>query len=167
MPLLQVAEKPPVIEAVPERVRPPAELVSVAEPPAVSGPPTVPNPDELRTKFRTTASVAVPVVTVDVVLVSSKSWLALITSVPEPSAVEDVILTLEPLTALVKVTAPLLEVITTSPDVEVIVALVALVKAPVPVSVISPVARRFPVWVIEVPWLTVRFPAEVIAPEPE
>ena len=72
-PALQVAVKVLVAETAPETERPPAELLRETVPPVISGPPTVPKPEELRVKFRATERVPEEVVTVEPVLVSEMS----------------------------------------------------------------------------------------------
>ena len=72
-PVLQVAEKVPIAETAPETDRPPAELLRDTVPPVMSGPPTVPKPEELRVKFRATDRVPEEVATVEPVLVSEIS----------------------------------------------------------------------------------------------
>ena len=144
-PALQVAVIEPVAETAPETVNPPAELVRETVPPAFKGPPTVPKPDELNVKFRATEKVPAAVVTVDAVLVNDMSWLAVIASVPVPKAPEDVSRTFVALTDFVSVIVEADAVMSTSPPVEVIVAFVMFVNAPVPERVMFPVALMAPV----------------------
>jgi hypothetical protein len=72
-PALQVAVNVLVADTAPETESPPAELESATVPPAVSAPPTVPKPEELRVKFRATEKAPAAVVTVEPVLVSEIS----------------------------------------------------------------------------------------------
>jgi hypothetical protein len=144
-PVLQVAVIEPVAEIGPETVKPPAELVNEAVPPTINGPPTVPKPDELRVKFRATENVPAAVATVDDVLVREMSWLAVIASVPVPKAPEEVRRTFVALTDFVRVIVEADAVMSTSPPVEVIVAFVMFVKAPVPERDMFPVALSGPV----------------------
>lgn len=118
----------------PDTERPPAELVNETAPPVVSGPPTVPRPEEFKVKFLETAKVPEPVVTVDPLLVSDMSCLALMTSVPVPRAPDEESRTLVALMTLVKVMVEAEDVISTSPPEEVIEASVVFVKAPDPRS---------------------------------
>jgi hypothetical protein len=144
-PELQVAVIEPVAEIGPETVKPPAKLVKEAVPPTINGPPTVPKPDELRVKFRATENVPAAVATVEAVLVREMSWLAVIASVPVPKAPEDVSRTFVALTDLVRVIVEADAVMSTSPPVEVIVAFVMFVNAPVPEIDMFPVALSDPV----------------------
>jgi hypothetical protein len=72
-PELQVAVNVLVADTAPETESPPAELERATVPPAVSAPPTVPKPEELRVKFRATEKAPAAVVTVEPVLVSEIS----------------------------------------------------------------------------------------------
>jgi hypothetical protein len=129
----------------------------------VSAPPTVPKPEELRVKFRATEKAPAAVVTVEPVLVSEISWLAVIASVPVPKAPEDSKRTFVALTDFVRVIVEAEAVISISPAVDVIEAFVMFVKAPVPESVIFPVARIAPVgWTEDPPMIRI-VPAEAVS----
>jgi hypothetical protein len=162
-PELQVAVIEPVADTAPEIESPPAELERATVPPAVSAPPTVPKPEELRVKFRATEKAPAAVVTVDVVLVREMSWLAVIASVPVPNAPDEVSRTFVALTDLVSVIVEPEDVISASPPVEIIVAFVMLVNAPVPERVIFPDALMAPVGAIEVPPVMRTVPADAVS----
>jgi hypothetical protein len=151
-----------VAETAPATERPPAELFRETVPPAVSAPPTVPKPEELSVKFRATEKVPAAVVTVDVVLVREMSWLAVIASVPVPNAPDEVSRTFVALTDLVSVIVEPEDVMSTSPPVEIIVAFVMLVNAPVPERVMFPDALMAPVGSTDDPPEIRTVPAEAV-----
>jgi hypothetical protein len=161
-PALQVALNVLVADTAPETESPPAELERATVPPAVSAPPTVPKPEELRVKFRATEKAPAAVVTVDDVLVREMSWLAVIASVPVPSAPDEVSRTFVALTDLVSVIVEPEDVMSTSPPVEIIVAFVMLVNTPVPESVMFPDALMGPVGSTDDPPEIRTVPAEAV-----